>query len=68
MLYQFKCKEHGEFEVSQPMLSEHKANCPECNLPAQRIYLPHQHMWAGSVFRPNGSYRQHNDYAEVMKG
>ena len=65
MLYDFKCPEHGTFTVKQSMLADHVASCPECGWPAQRIYSSLDHIWAGSVFRPDGSYRQDKDYAEV---
>ena len=67
MIYQFRCKEHGEFEVNQPMLSEHKTDCPECSEPCQRVYSPLKHIWADSVFRPDGSFREDKDYA-ILKG
>ena len=80
MQYQFKCERHGKkpihFEVSQPMmvvtpesttLAEHKANCPECGEPAQRVFSSLNWWWANSVYRPDGSYRQDEDYA-VLKG
>lgn len=40
LTYLFECSEHGRFEVKQPMLDEHKANCPVCGKPAQRIFTP----------------------------
>lgn len=68
MFYQFRCPDCGiEFEVNQPMLSEHKANCLQCGAECQRMYSPIQVMWAGSAFRKDGSYREQNDYA-VLKG
>jgi len=71
MQYQFKCERHGEkplhFEVSQPMDSHHTAKCPECGVTAQRVFLPLKHIWANSVFRSDGSYRQDEDYA-ILKG
>ena len=68
MIYEFKCKEHGLFEVTQPMLAEHKADCPKCGASCQRIYLPLEHIWAGNAFRPDGSLRHDSDYAPVMRG
>uniref|UniRef100_A0A6M3IQT2 Putative regulatory protein FmdB zinc ribbon domain-containing protein n=1 Tax=viral metagenome TaxID=1070528 RepID=A0A6M3IQT2_9ZZZZ len=68
MNYLFRCSSHGEFEINQPIMAEHKANCPECHEPAQRIFTGLQHIWAGSVFRPDGSLRQDKDYAPVMRG
>lgn len=67
MTYQFRCSGHGEFEVNQPMLSEHKASCPVCGSKGQRVYSMPTWLWGDSVFRPDGSYRQDEDYA-VLKG
>ena len=67
MLYDFKCKKCGLFEVEQDMLTEHKAICPECGLPAQRIYSHLKWIWANSAYRPDGSLRQDKDYAPVMR-
>lgn len=67
MRYEFKCNMcQSIFEVSQPILSEHKANCPQCGEGAQRIYSPLQWIWGGSLYRPDGSRREHDDYAPVM--
>ena len=68
MLYEFKCNEHGLFEVEQSINEEHKANCPECGKPAQRIFSRHQWIFAGSIFRKDGSLREDKDYAPVMGG
>jgi putative FmdB family regulatory protein len=65
MTYQFCCEEHGLFEVKQPILSEHKANCPTCGKQAQRIYSRTEWIWAGSAYRPDGSLREDNDYARL---
>ena len=68
MKYDFKCKEHGWFEVEQSITEEHEANCPECHKPAQRIFSTLEVIWAGSAYRPDGSLRPDSDYAPVMKG
>lgn len=69
MLYEFKCpKGHGSFEVEQDMLADHKADCPKCQLPAQRIFPRLEVIWSGSIYRPDSSLRQDEDYAEVMGG
>ena len=68
MRYEFNCIEHGKFEVNQSIFVEHKANCPKCGQPAQRIYTSPQWIWLGSLYRPDGSRRQDKDYAPVMKG
>lgn len=68
MLYEFKCSEHGTFEINQSILAEHRANCPLCGQPAQRVYSLLQWIWAGNAYRPDGSLREDKDYAEVMRG
>ena len=68
MIYQFKCKTHGKFEVKQSIFDEHEADCPKCKQPAQRIYSNLQWIWNNTAYRPDGSLRQDKDYAPVMKG
>ena len=67
MLYEFLCGHCGKFDVRQSLDSEHKADCPQCGGPGQRIYSSFQWMWANSVFRKDGSYRQDSDY-DILKG
>ena len=67
MFYDFKCPGHGTFTVEQPMLVDHVASCPQCGRPGQRKYSSLKVIWAGSVFRPDGSLRQDEDYA-ILKG
>ena len=67
MIYQFSCSRHGLFEVKQPIMAEHRANCPECDAEGRRIYPRLTWIWAGSAYRPDGSLRQDNDYA-ILKG
>ena len=68
MTYEFLCPSCGyEFEVKQPMLTEHEALCPVCRNPARRVYSPPIWMWADSAFRKDGSYREDKDYA-ILKG
>jgi len=67
MIYEFNCREHGGFLVEQPMLSEHKAKCPVCEVEGQRQYSTFKVIWAGSAYRPDGSLRQDKDYA-ILKG
>ncbi len=39
-IYTYECLEHGRFEVRQPMFDKRKADCLECNKPAEfRISL-----------------------------
>ncbi len=66
MIYQFRCCK--EFEVSQPIWADHVANCPKCGMEAQRIYTKLGWVWGGSLFRPDGSRREDEDYAPVMGG
>lgn len=67
MIYQFRCRSHGMFEVKQSLLAEHKAGCPECGASGQRVYPMLQWIWAGEAFRPDGSKREDKDYS-VLKG
>ena len=34
--YEYRCQEHGRFEVKQPIFDKHEANCPNCGKPAER--------------------------------
>ncbi|MDD5703883.1 MAG: zinc ribbon domain-containing protein [Dehalococcoidales bacterium] len=67
MIYEFKCKKHGIFEVNQSINEEHKAKCPVCKQPGQRLFSSHEVIWAGSVYREDGSRREEKDYA-ILKG
>jgi len=58
MIYQFRCSTHGVFEVNQPIYQEHRADCPLCGGPGQRIYLSLPHYWAGEAHNPNGSVQE----------
>lgn len=67
MTYEFSCC--GEvFEIRQPMLEEHKADCPKCGKPAQRMFSMTEWIWADSAYRSDGSLREDKDYAPVMRG
>ena len=58
-LYEFVCHEHGSFEVEQPMLAEHKANCPVCKKPARRIFTPLPVHWGFTL--TESSHHEGND-------
>jgi hypothetical protein len=47
MKYPFTCEEHGEFEVSAPMIDgpPDVVACPICNEPAARIYSLQPEIW-----------------------
>ncbi len=45
MLYEFKCPEHGKFEVEQNMQTTHIADCPKCGAIAYRVYSPTGHYY-----------------------
>ena len=34
-IYTYECLEHGRFEVRQPMFGERRADCSECDKPAE---------------------------------
>lgn len=61
MIYIFTCKEHGRFEVQQPMDSEHKAECPKCGKPAQRVYGFGGFYFDNPkpLYHKDGSYEEH---------
>ena len=46
MLYEFRCPEHGSFEVNQPITAEHRLYCPKCGVECQRVYSLLQWIWA----------------------
>lgn len=60
MTYEYRCPEHGTFEREEPIAAEHRADCPECGAPAQRIYHP-VGMYYGHpapLFHEDGSYEE----------
>ena len=65
MIYVFRCLEHGQFEVSQPMLAEHKANCPNCGQQAERVYLPVTHFWPDVLWHSDGSKQSPDELPPV---
>lgn len=68
MIYQFRCPIDGLFEVEQPMQVEHKANCPECGHPAQRIYLPLDHIWPDVLWHKDGSRQSPDELPPAPRG
>ena len=68
MIYQFRCRAHGKFEVEQGMTEEHKASCPKCNAPAQRVYLPVIHYWPDVLWNKDGSRQSPDDLPHVPSG
>jgi len=67
MLYEFKCSDcNHTFEVKRLMSDcGEPAVCPECGKEAQRVYSRLDWIWAGELFRPDGSRREQNDYASL---
>ena len=46
-IYVFACAEHGEFELVRKMSEAGEpAFCPECDLDANRVFLPIPDLWA----------------------
>ncbi len=68
MQYLFRCEQHGDFEISQPITAEHRYTCPECGAECRRIFTTLQWIWAGTRYREDGSRREDKDYAPVMNG
>ncbi len=69
MLYEFKCNDCNRiFEIKRPMSeSGDPVKCPVCGVTGQRVFSILQWIWGGSVYRPDGSRREQNDYA-ILKG
>lgn len=67
MLYEFNCPEHGNFIKRQDIHDAHVAYCSECGKLANRVFGQHEVIWAGTVYRPDGSRREQDDYA-ILKG
>ncbi len=55
-IYEFRCKEHGRFEVKQSINDVHRAKCPKCGKQGERIYVPLRHVWPGSAEIKEESY------------
>ena len=36
--YEFKCSDHGIYEFLQPLVGNHRANCPNCDKLMQRRF------------------------------
>jgi len=68
MIYIFKCKEHGTFEVKQEIGEPHVAHCPECWEPAERVYTPLPHTWKKQDFNRDGSRDLNPDLPHVPEG
>lgn len=59
MTYEFSCC--GEvFELEQPMMEEHKAVCPKCGKPAQRVFSGLGFYWdkPKPLYFKDGSYEE----------
>lgn len=58
MIYQYRCPEHGTFEVEQSIHEEHKANCPKCGKWGRRVYFGFSsyHDNPKPLYHKNGSY------------
>jgi len=64
--YEYRCQEHGRFEVRQPMFSDRVANCPKCGQPAEfRISLPRIRIAVPLILLQELPYGQ--GYAEINK-
>lgn len=69
MIYEFRCiNYHGIFEVEQPLMAEHEANCPVCGKPAERIFSPLPHTWKKGDFHEDGSRDLNPDLPHVPEG
>ena len=79
MIYQFKCeycettlsaiiKHKYIFEVNQPMLSEHAANCPLCDRPAQRVWSAPISYEPWDLWNKDGSRQSDSELPTVYRG
>jgi hypothetical protein len=83
MIYQFKCNTcvavkslalpvsvvpHYIFEVNQPMLSEHRANCPICGKPAQRVWSAPIHYEPWDLWNKDGSHQSDSTLPTAYRG
>ena len=57
MTYQYSCQAHGTFERREPITAEHRADCPQCQRPAQRVYSLGGWTWDNALFAKDGSYK-----------
>jgi putative FmdB family regulatory protein len=39
-IYQYNCSKHGSFDEWQNINAEHKCQCPQCGLIADRVFTP----------------------------
>jgi putative FmdB family regulatory protein len=81
-IYQFKCEEHGDFDVVQEMNAVHKAICPICEEEARRVYTPirmRQKIKMGNTRQElfsnlakegfaHPDYEQHDSYLHAARG
>lgn len=63
MIYVYECHDHDRFEQREPMLQEHRANCPECGVEARRIYTFSGWTIKHELWNPDGS--RDRDYLRV---
>ena len=68
MIYQFKCSQHGYFEVRQGILEEHKAWCPLCFREGERIYSDVIHYWPDVLWNKDGSKQSPDELPPVGGG
>ncbi len=74
MIYIFRCNSRrlmGRkfiFEVEQKIMDEHKANCPICEQPAQRVFTTLRHSWPDEGYTPSGKRIVNQDLPHVPTG
>ena len=60
MVYVYKCKDHGIFEVKQHILDKHIAYCPSCGKRGDRLLFPVGHYYDNPkpLYHKDGSYEE----------
>lgn len=66
--YDFRCDQHGVFEVKQEMLQVHRTVCPKCGEYAQRIYTPVIHYWPDVLWNKDGSKQSPDELPSIPTG
>ena len=67
-IYQFRCEEHGYFEIKQGMMDNHIAQCPECGMWMRRVYTSAPFQFGKADYNKDGSRDLNPDLPHVPSG
>ncbi len=62
-IYEYRCKNGHNFEVSQPMADDPVTSCQECGAPVERVFHPIAVHFKGSGFYTTDYARKGSDKA-----